>query len=207
MENTIWKQTNIQAFWQNVSTREHVVQIYENERVILDSLEGFAGTGFLSGNSVVIIASDEHINALDMRLRMHGFDLEQMRRTGEYVTRDVKSSLAAFLRNDLPDERLFMKFANDLLSQAKNHSLHVRAFGEMVSELMKLGNVEATKRLEELWSRVCEKENICLFCAYPEANFANGNHVHVEHICSLHTKRIGGWAKPSTEIFYLETGE
>lgn len=203
MKTNNWQQTNIQAFWGNVATSEHLVQVYENDRVFLDSLEGFAGTGFLSGNSVVIVARSSTLIALETRLQVHGFDLAFMRGSGQYVSLDAEDALASFMRNGWPDEKLFFRFCNDLLAQAKNHSAHIRIFGEMVSILMDKGDKDATLYLEELWNKVCEREILCLFCAYPERNL--GSNETAMHICGAHSKVIGGWAKPSTEIFYRDS--
>jgi hypothetical protein len=46
---------------------------------------------------------------------------------------------------------------------------------------------------------------LCLFCAYPENTVDTENGSHEAHICCTHTTEIGGWAKPSTEIFYRKT--
>jgi hypothetical protein len=46
---------------------EHVVQFYDRDSVLLDSLCGFVSAGLLAGESAIIIATKEHIQALDDR--------------------------------------------------------------------------------------------------------------------------------------------
>ena len=60
-----WKNSNIQVFWGEIAPCDHVVQIYENDTVFLNTLEGFAGSGLLSGDSVIIIATKEHLSSLN----------------------------------------------------------------------------------------------------------------------------------------------
>jgi len=205
METKIWQRTNIQAFWGDVAASEHLVQIYENDRVFIDSLEGFAGTGLLAGNSVILVARSSVLHALDHRLRMHDFNLEKMILAGQYIPVDAHNSLASFMRNGMPDEKKFNRFCNELLSRAKNHSSHIRVFGEMVAILLEEGNFAGTLALENLWNKVCSREVLCLFCAYPQSSLHEHDHSHGTHICNSHTKVIGGWAKPSTEIFYRDS--
>lgn len=39
----------------------------------------------------------------------------------------------------------------------------------MVAILWSKGNSETTIRLGYLWNKFCEKEALCLFCAYPKS--------------------------------------
>ena len=73
-----WQTSNIQVFWGEIAPCDHMVQVYENEKIFLDTLEGFAGTGFLANDSVVIIATSKHLDALNTRLISQGFDLNAL---------------------------------------------------------------------------------------------------------------------------------
>jgi hypothetical protein len=202
--NNSWQKSNIQQFWSDHGSCGHLLQVYENRRVFIDSLEGFAGTGILSGESIVIVARDSTIHELESRLRMHDFDLDHMMKIGQYIPVNAENALASFMRNGMPDEKRFNLFCNEVLSRAKNHSTHIRIFGEMVVILLEQGQTEATMRLENLWNKVCSREKLCLFCAYPESQMHTHKHGCFDHICSSHTKMIGGWSKPSTEIFHCD---
>jgi hypothetical protein len=56
-----WHSTNIHSFWGEIAPHDHIVQVYESERNFLDTLEGFVGSGLLTGDSVVVIATAEHL--------------------------------------------------------------------------------------------------------------------------------------------------
>lgn len=202
MKEGVWKQSNLQVFWGEIAPSDHLVQIYEDDRVFLDSLVGFAGSGFLAGDAVIIIATSEHLKALDTRLRTHDFDLDKLIETDQYIPVDAKEALSKFMVKNWPDVNRFNELVKSLISRARKSSGRIRAFGEMVAILWAKGNVGATVHLEHLWNKFCETEAFCLFCAYPQSGFTEDANVSLQHICSAHTKVVAGWHKPSTEVYY-----
>jgi len=59
--------------------------------------------------------------------------------------------------------------------------------------------------LEHLWNKFCEKESLCLFCAYPKTGFTEDINKSFQDICCAHSKMLDGSKKQLTEIFYRET--
>ena len=51
---------NVQDFWREIAPCNYLLQIYENDHVFLNSLEGFAGSGFIDGDTVIIISHKKH---------------------------------------------------------------------------------------------------------------------------------------------------
>lgn len=107
--------------------------------------------------------------------------------------------------NGFPDESLFMNAVSALTKNARKDNRNVRAFGEMVALLWAKGDTEATVRLEYLWNKFCEKENLTLFCAYPKADLTESPSSSVMNICCAHSKIITGNNKSKTELFYKNT--
>ncbi|MBC7948622.1 MAG: MEDS domain-containing protein [Chitinophagaceae bacterium] len=205
IDNTLWQQANVQSFWGDIACCDHLVQIYEDEKIFIDSLEGFAGTGILNGDSVIVIGTSCHLNDLESRLNNHGFDLDALRANDQFIPLNAEDLLLKFMVNGWPDETRFNECVKQLFVRARRDGRSVRAFGEMVAILWSKGNRSATAKLEELWNRVCATEKFCLFCAYPKNGFASDDHSAIPHICTAHSKEIGGWAKSSSEIFYKHT--
>lgn len=201
-----WKYSNIQVFWKEIASSDHLVQIYENDKVFLNSLEGFAGSAFIAGESVIVIATAEHLRALEKLLKAHDFDINALIADRQYIPLNAVETLAKFMVDGKPDEFLFEQLATRLLEDARKNNRKVRAFGEMVALLWAEGNYEATIQLEHLWNKMHAKEAFSLFCAYPKSGFNRGfiedPNVSIMDICTTHTKVIGGWDKSSTEIFY-----
>ncbi|HEU5168199.1 MAG TPA: MEDS domain-containing protein [Chitinophagaceae bacterium] len=197
-----WETSNIQVFWGEIAPCEHMVQVYENEKIFLNTLEGFTGTGFLANDTVVIIATSKHLDALNERLRSQGFDLDNLIATDHYIPIDAEDLLSIFLVDDRIDENIFNSFITDLVIRAKKRNGKVRAFGEMVAILWEKGYCGATVQLENLWNQLHDKAPFTLFCAYPKNGFTQSSKDSINIICKQHAKVIDGYARPSTDIYY-----
>lgn len=197
-----WEKSNLQVFWGEIAPCDHVVQIYENDKIFLDALEGFIGSGIIAGDSTIVIATSEHLAALKHRLTNQGFDIDSLTETNRYAALDAAESLSIFMVNNWPDEKLFMEFVTSLLKKVQHKDHKVRAFGEMVALLWQQGLNGATVQLENLWNKIHSNNKFSLFCAYPKIGFTQDINSSIDLICSTHSKVIGGSQRPSTEIYY-----
>src|SRR5688572_3341161 len=151
LKSTYWDQSNIQDFWGEIAPCDHLVQVYENEKVFLNTLEGLAGDGFLKGESVIVIATAEHIQSLNIRLIQQGFDIDKLRVDDQYIELDAREAARQFMVNNWPDETMFHNFVSSLLTRAQKNNRKVRVFGEIVAILWEEGHNGATVQLENLW--------------------------------------------------------
>jgi len=197
-----WKRSNLQIFWSELAPADHIVQIYENDKVFLDSLEGFAGSGILAGEAVILIATKEHLHAVKERLMRHGFDIESLIASDRFIGLEANETLSKFMVNNWPDEKLFFETVKAVFKRAQKNSRKVRAFGEMVALLWQEGFSDATVQLEKLWNQFHKKGAFSLFCAYPKKGFKQDISKSIHTICCEHSKIIDGSPRPSTEIHY-----
>lgn len=197
-----WVKTSDRVFWGEIAPCEHVVQIYENDEVFLDLLNGYVAGGINAGDSVVVIATRSHLKLLNDRLVKAGIDISVVKANKQYLPLDAEDTLSKFMVNGWPDENLFNHVVSDLLIEAKGNGRQIRAFGEMVAILWAKGQVGATVRLEQLWNKFCENEAFCLFCAYPQSGFTQDAAESVMHICGAHSKMVTSDGKGKTDIFY-----
>jgi hypothetical protein len=208
-ENSVgeeWKQCNASVFWGEIAPCNHVVQIYESDDIVLDSLETFIISGLTNNESVIIIATPQHLKALNRKLILKGYDPEKLQNEQVYQALDAEEILSKFMVNGWPDDEKFMEVVTSLISRARGkEGRKVRAYGEMVAILWAKGMNGATVHLEHLWNQFCESEIFCLFCAYPKAGFTQDVEASINHICSAHTKQISGTNKSTTEVFYKKT--
>ena len=202
-----WNQTSTKVFWGEIAPCDHVVQIYENDEVFLDLLNGFVTGGFTAGDCVIVIATGAHLQSLNERLTQSGYDVSKLMAYDHFIPLDAQETLSKFMINDWPDENLFNRVVSDLILRAKGNRQQVRAFGEMVAILWAKGQVGATVRLEHLWNKFCENEAFCLFCAYPQSGFTQEASESVMHICGAHSKMIAGYGTGKAEIFYKEVDQ
>jgi hypothetical protein len=197
-----WTETSNHVFWGEIAPCDHVVQIYKNDEAFLDLLSGFVDNGIKLGESIIVIATNEHLAGLSERLGMLGHSVPELISTHKYFPLDAETILSKFMVNDWPDENLFNELVASLIVNAKTNSNKVRAFGEMVALLWAKGQIGATIRLEHLWNMFCEKEAFCLFCAYPESGFTQDASESVMHICGAHSKMISNDGKSHMGILY-----
>ena len=60
------------------SGEEHFVQFYESENFLIDSITSFVSLGFDSAETVFVLATASHLNALRERLLEQKIDIEQL---------------------------------------------------------------------------------------------------------------------------------
>jgi hypothetical protein len=179
-------------FWKNAPPRDHVVQVYRDENILLDALEGFVGSGLRGEDATVVIATAGHVHELEKRLRVSGLDLDRMRWQNRYHALLAEEYLRGFMVNGWPDEELFADTVSDLLKRARGEGRHVRIFGEMVAVLWGRGLYAATLRLEQLWNKLVHREGLLVFCAYPQPDPVAGDAIPFDDICAQHTRVIPG---------------
>ena len=167
------------------------MQIYENDSVFLDTLEGFVSGGLRGGETLVVIATTPHLFALKHRLRAAGHDLKALRLSGQYITMDAGAALDRFMVDGYPDERLFGETITALIDTAQKGGQRVRAFGEMVALLWANGQRDATIRLEQMWNNVCHEKGLSLFCAYPRIGRMQDAIDSLADIRALHSHVLG----------------
>jgi hypothetical protein len=178
------------VFWGEISPCEHLVQIYQDEGVFLDSLERFVAGGIAAGDGVVVIATPQHLTSLSERLTARNIDVAAAIHNDQYLALDAEETLSKFMVMGWPDEDFFKAFVTDILKRAKGNNRRVRAFGEMVALLWARGNTGAPVHLEHLWHRLCQEQSFSLFCAYPKIGFTRDVSASIKEICDAHSRVI-----------------
>jgi hypothetical protein len=199
-----WRTAPIDVFWGEIAPCDHILQIYETDKEFLDTLEDFVTSGLRAAESVIVIATDEHLSALNERLRNEGFDLFSLMLHDQYIPLSAEETLAQFMINGWPDENLFQYLLTNLLLRARKRDRKVRAFGEMVALLWTKGFSGATVHLEHLWTRFCESEEFGLFCAYPKSGFTENAVDSIAKICGCHSKMIASPDNGNPELMVAE---
>lgn len=176
-----------EIFWGEMSPCNHLVQIYEKDEIFLDMLAGFVAGGINNDESVIVVATQTHLNALDTLLQSYVIKPHLLKGVDRYIPLNAEDALSRFMVNDWPDHYLFENFVSELLVKARKNNRKVRVFGEMVAVLWAQGIREATIHLEQLWDDYCKREAVCVFCAYPKNGFTDQMHNSLMTICNLHS--------------------
>jgi len=181
---------SLKAFWAELKPCDHLVEMYEAEEDFMDSLEGYVQRGLEAGDSIVLIATPDHLGKLARRLGNGGADLASAREQDRYIELDAEETLARFMVNGWPDEDRFKSVVGGLLARASANGAKVRAFGEMVAILWAKKLYAATVRLEHLWHRLCAQEGLSLLCAYPVSGPTGSSAQSMREICEAHSHVI-----------------
>jgi KaiC/GvpD/RAD55 family RecA-like ATPase len=182
--------TGTPIFWGEIAPSEHIAQFYDHEGVLIDTLIGFIGGGLKAGESTIVIATAEHLEALEIGLQESGVDLANARSQDRLITILAEDALAKFMVNHWPDDIRFHDLVTELITRARFGGRAVRAFGEMVALLWARGDTAATVRLEYLWHRLCKTNDFSLFCAYPKSGFTEDASESISAICAAHSRII-----------------
>ena len=180
----------VKAFWAELKPCDHVVELYEAEGDFLESLESYVRGGLLAGDSVVLIATSDHLAALRGRLAQAGVELQAAREADRYIELDASETLDRFMVNGWPDEDRFRQVIGGVLARATVNGGRVRAFGEMVAILWAKKLYAATVQLEHLWHRLCREEGMSLLCAYPVSGPTSSLGRSMREICEAHSHVI-----------------
>lgn len=168
----------------------HVVQFYEGDAFLTRTVAEFLAPAFKSGGRGLVIATAEHLAAMERALDAIGLDAAALQARGRYVTLEAKATLRQISSAEGQiDEALFERVVGDLARSLTSDGGELRAFGEMVALLWGEGKPEQALRLEDCWNRLLGRQRFELFCAYPMSLFTRSESARrFMHVCRAHTR-------------------
>jgi PAS domain S-box-containing protein len=173
--------------WGQVGLSEHVVQFYETDAYLVESVGAFLAGSLGAGHAGVVVATGPHRDGIDAALRRRGIDVERCVAEGRYVSLDAAETLARFVEEGEPDAGKFADTMGGVVARLAAGGRRVRAFGEMVALLWAAGNRPAAIGLEELWNELAKSHRFALLCAYPMDAVSGGASAEAfESVCGCH---------------------
>jgi PAS domain S-box-containing protein len=168
----------------------HLVQFYDDDRFLRETVCEYVSAGLATGEPVIIIATDAHRKAFTDALSANSFDVKRAEASRQLTVLDAHETLAQLMRGGLPDWSLFRAHVGGLVRavRAERKERPARAYGEMVDVLWKAGNRQAAIRLEEMWNELASLEDFSLVCGYSMAGFhSTEDAVDFQRICECHS--------------------
>jgi DNA-binding NarL/FixJ family response regulator len=170
----------------------HEVQFYSDDAVFLDTFARFIAVALRSGDAAIVVATESHREALALRLKTQGVDVEVVTQQGTYIQLDVAKTLSTFMVNDMPDAARFFEVVGGLFEAAakaaKGEHSRVVACGECAPLLWVQGKPDAAIRLEQLWDDVGKTFKVDILCGYAVSSFHGEDDEHVfQSICAEHS--------------------
>ncbi len=173
--------------WSSQGNATHLVQFYENDSFLIDTLSSWFDAGLRSGGACIYIGTPSHRRSLEERLKAKCIALDSMRNTGRFVCLDAASMLSRLLVNGWPEQTHFNHEVEGRVAAAACHG-NVRIFGEMVALLWREGKSREALRLEEIWNDFIKNHPIALCSAYPINDLsAAATEAALQQICAMHS--------------------
>ena len=170
---------------------EHVVEFYETEKFLADTVTGFVGAALHAGGAAIVVATAAHRCAFEDALRRSGIDVDHAVDADRYLAFDASELLEQFMADGAPDQRRFQELIGAVLKRAGAGSRRVRVYGEMVALLWAAGDTDSAIALEGFWNELAERHEFELMCAYPMSGFKDAASAEAfQQVCGQHTSVI-----------------
>jgi len=163
---------------QQLETGSHVVQFYERDEELVDTISAYLHQGLCAGEVAIVVATAPHIAAFETALRTLGVDVDAHVARGTFVRLDVARVLSEVMGAEGPDVGAFDDVLGSVVRQSAAAGRRVRGYGELVAQLWEAGQVNSAFHIESLWNGLGLRVPFTVFCAYPTRFVAGTDHRH-----------------------------
>jgi hypothetical protein len=178
-------------FPEKIKEGDHLVQFYENDNHLTETVANYVAPALMNGEGVFIIATRKHLEGFERELRSFSLNTSFLKLTNQLVMLDAHESLKMFMVNGIPDRDLFYKTVGQPINEMRALFSTVKAYGEIVNLLWDEENLKGTLALEALWSELLSKSGFTLLCAYPiDSLIEEKSGIAFTEICQCHTHVI-----------------
>lgn len=172
----------------------HSVHFYDHDDSLIARLKSIVANALHAGDSVLIVATEEHRLELARALRLAGVALEAL--GNRFQRFDARDMLAKFMVHGRPNRARFAASVGKLIGEARKAAVNehrgLMVFGEMVAVLWRDGNKAGALELERLWNELLHDRTFHLHCAYPRWILnGNPNDLTIKSICDEHSSVLG----------------
>jgi len=182
----------VQPLGSRPAEREHVVQFYEDEGFLAETVAEFVGPPLAKGDTALLIATDGHQKAFAKALKARGLDvrrLAQSRRLTLLDARELQRLLSSGRHGgDGPFRKYVAGTIQQIVADQPTRPLHV--YGEVVNLMWRDGDAENALQLEASWHRLTKEVPISVLCSYEIANFNRTTGRTITDVCNLHDRAI-----------------
>ncbi|MFT3924155.1 MAG: MEDS domain-containing protein [Myxococcales bacterium] len=170
---------------------DHVVQFYRSEDEYPQRMGAWIHEGLVDGDGILAVVTQAHENALLAFLQASGCNPDAALARGRLKFLDASRALSMFFSGGPPTVAMLEKHVKPLLDsvRAASRNGRVRAFGEVVSLLARVGRTADAVHLERTWGRAQDSLEFSLLCAYRLADFPRASdHKAFCAVCSSHDR-------------------
>jgi len=177
--------------WSTVGESDHIVQFYENDQFLVETIAAFVASALRRRDASIVICTREHSRALEQTLSAQGFEMDKARKSGQFLMLDAEATLNNLNRGESPDPARFEEIFGEQIAKLRDSKHRIHVFGEMVALLWKMGLRDSAVELEQLWNDLAKRQAFVLLCGYPLAEFNSQSHRDTfQEICACHSSVI-----------------
>jgi PAS domain S-box-containing protein len=170
---------------------EHFAHFYTREETLVESVATYVLRAVRDGAAAIVIATAQHVEALDARWKQLQFDTAAAIANGQLLVLDAAQTLAKFMVDGAPDPQRFMESVGQAVGHACERYGSTAAFGEMVTLLWADGKPTAAVKLESLWNELAGRYPLTLFCGYALRDCTgDDSDAAFEEVCAAHTRVV-----------------
>ncbi len=171
------------------SDLDHIVQFYEDDTYLVQSLMGFIVDETGVADCTILIATQEHLRSVADAMACLGYDLPELIAKRRFVVLDAGDSLNKISLNGPVDKDSFFKLIKDVFPNETLPKPETRVFGEMVALLVEDGRTTEALLLESWWQELIEESSFRLLCAYNMSSFTHPEAARqFAEICEMHAR-------------------
>jgi CheY-like chemotaxis protein len=168
----------------------HEALFYSDDSVFLEHGARFLAYALNDGNAAIVLATKPHREGLVERLRSDGVGIEGAIQRRTCILLDAAETLAAGMRNGMPDQARFVDRISGLVDSAaratKKAQPRVAVLDECVSLLCAERNQDAAISLEKCANDLIQRQDLDILCLYSWSHIDKDDPA-VEMICAEHT--------------------
>lgn len=173
----------------------HSVHFYHHDDALVSRLHNIVTSSLESGNSVLIVATEEHRALLQAALKDSPNHVQNSAGSRLQMF-DAREMLQKFMINHHPSDRRFAQTVGKIIDEvritAKKQERSLTVFGEMVALLWSDGNKVGALELERIWNDALRRCGFHLHCAYPRWILEdNQDNLMIKAICDEHSSVLG----------------
>jgi len=160
------------ASWQELLAapvpESHILQIYDNDDFVASGVAHFAAEGLSRGDAVLLTGTEARLRAVRRELLSKDVDYDAAVGRGQLSTFDVRRTVAALLRDNMPDADRYEVLADAAVEKARagGRFSGLRWWGETPDFLHRQGNAAAALAVEDLGSAAARKHGAAILCSF-----------------------------------------
>lgn len=197
-----WMQADADVFWGDIARYDHVVQVYQSDEILLETLAGYVQNAIDSNENAMVVATDAHLNALESRIERNGFHIDKMITDGQFIPLDVEEVIAEFMIDGEAEDSRIAEALSSLFTKAVANKKVFRLCGEIAPTLLARGYREIATRVEKMADILNHNNPAGIFCIYSKKTLGDDTVTFDQLVCDQHSKIISGSERQLTRIFY-----